>query len=100
MRRTAWSPSPVCAASPMMLFARREHPLDVTVQGPHDADPRKHCRAADCRDQDQGFHRRLPLSGLMLGLWKLRSEFAGVLERDKLASLWQRNRFVERSDRI
>jgi hypothetical protein len=67
----------------MMLFARREHPLDVTVQGPHDADPRKHCRAADCRDQDQGFHRRLPLSGLMLGLWKLRNEFAGVLERDK-----------------
>jgi hypothetical protein len=31
----------------MLVLARRiKHPLDVTVQGSHDADPRKHRRAA------------------------------------------------------
>jgi hypothetical protein len=42
----------------MMVLARWiKHPLDVTVQGSHDADPRKHRRPAFRRDQDQGLHR-------------------------------------------
>ena len=32
--------------------------LDLAVQHPHSSDPRKHCRAAERRDQDQGFRRR------------------------------------------
>jgi hypothetical protein len=38
----------------MMVLARWiKHPLDVTVQGSHDADPRKHRRPAFRRNQDQ-----------------------------------------------
>jgi hypothetical protein len=38
-----------------MLFAVGvEHALDVTVQGPHDADASEHGGAARRRDQDQG----------------------------------------------
>jgi hypothetical protein len=41
---------------PMRVFpARVEHALDVPVQCPHDADPREHRRAAERRDQHQGF---------------------------------------------
>lgn len=69
----------------MMLFASWiKHPFDVAVQCLHDADPREHRRAAVCRDQDQRFHRRLPLLGLMLGLPKLRDVVAGVPWGDKL----------------
>jgi hypothetical protein len=42
----------------------------VAVQGSHDADARKHRRAARRRHQDQAFHGGLPLRGLMLGLRK------------------------------
>jgi hypothetical protein len=46
----------------MMLFVIGiKHPLNVAVQGPHDADAREHRRAARRRDQDQRFHCRLPL---------------------------------------
>ena len=46
----------------MRLFAVGiEHALDVAVQSSHDADARKHRWAAVLRDQDQGFHCRLPL---------------------------------------
>ena len=59
--------------------------LDVTVQGPHDADARKYRRPARCRDQDQGLHCSLPLRGLMLGFRKLRRVGTGVLESDEPA---------------
>jgi hypothetical protein len=56
----------------MMVFAIGiKHTLDVTVQSPHDADPRKHRWAARRRDQDQGFHRSLPFRGLVLALGSL-----------------------------
>jgi hypothetical protein len=48
----------------MILTWRVKQPLDMTVKRPHDADPRKHRRAARSRDQDQGLHRRLPFLGL------------------------------------
>jgi hypothetical protein len=71
----------------MMFFAIRiEHPLNVAVQGPHYADPRKHRRAAVRRDQYQGLHSRLPFRGLVLGLWQLGDVLAGVFKRDELTA--------------
>jgi hypothetical protein len=65
----------------MRLFAGRiEHSLNVTVQRLHDADARKHRRAAVRRDQDQGRHCRLPLRRRVLGLRKLGDIGARVLE--------------------
>jgi hypothetical protein len=53
----------------MMVFPiLTEHALNVSVQRPHDADAREHCRAARRRHEDQGFHCRLPLLGLVLSL--------------------------------
>ena len=71
----------------MRVFARWvKRPLKVSVQCTHDADAREHCRAAGRRDQDQRFHRRLPLWRLMLGLRKLCDVIAGILEGDELAA--------------
>src|SRR5580704_8581158 len=38
-----------------------KHPLDVTVQGSHGPNPRKHRRPAFRRNQDQRLRGRLPL---------------------------------------
>ena len=82
----------------MVLFAIGvEHALDVAVQRPHDADPREYRGTARRRDQDQGFHCCLPLRGLVLVLRELGDVVAGVLERDELATVRQRNRIVEPS---
>jgi hypothetical protein len=52
-----------------MLFARREHALDVSVQRSHDADARHHRRAAVAfGGQDQDFNGSLPFLELLLGL--------------------------------
>src|SRR5258706_6075074 len=64
---------------------------EATVQGSHDADARKQRWPARRRDQDQGFHGRLPLLGLVLGLRKLRDVPAGILERDELVPARQRD---------
>jgi hypothetical protein len=79
-----------------------KHPLNVAVQGSHNADTRKHRRPSRRRDQDQRFHGRLPLRGLVLGLRQLRYVPAGILEGDKLAnaaagSARQNRRFQPRS---
>jgi hypothetical protein len=70
---------------------------DLPVQRPHDANPRKHRRAAGRRDQDQGLHCRLPVRGFVLGFRKLRNVLAGVLQRDELAAAGQWNWFVEKT---
>jgi len=62
---------------------------------PRGLNSRKHCRAVQLRDQDQGFHGRLPLWGRVLSLRKLRDVVAGILERDELAAARQRYRFIE-----
>jgi hypothetical protein len=50
----------------MKILTRRiKYALYVSVQCPHDANPRKHRRPAQCRDQDQGFHGRLPFRGFV-----------------------------------
>ena len=70
----------------------------AAVQRPHDADTRKHRRAARRRYKDQGLHCGLPLrGGLVFSLWKSRDVFAGVRERDKLATARQRYRFIKAS---
>jgi hypothetical protein len=58
----------------------------VPVDCLHHADPRKHCRTARRRDQQQRFRRSLPLRRFVLGLWKLRDVGPGILQRDGLAA--------------
>ena len=57
----------------------------MTVQGPHDADARKHRRAAERCDQDQRFNRGVAFGRRVLSFRKLRDVIASILERDKLA---------------
>jgi hypothetical protein len=84
-------------ASPMLFRARRiKHPLDVTVQGSHDADPREHRRAAMFCNQQKRLHRGLPFFGIVFSLGQLGDVVASVLQRDELASARQRDRFIER----
>ena len=80
----------------MLVLSRRvEHALDVPIQRSHDADPRKHRRPAKRCDQDQRFHRRLPLWNLVLGVRQLRDVIAGVLQRDERRTAVHRDRFVK-----
>jgi hypothetical protein len=44
----------------MILPIWIEYALNAAVQGSHDADASEHRRPARRRDQDQGFHCRLP----------------------------------------
>jgi hypothetical protein len=53
----------------MLFLSRRiQHPLDVTVQGPHDADAREHRRAVLGDDQKQGLDRILRIADADAGL--------------------------------
>lgn len=61
----------------------------VTVQGPHDTDPREHRRSTEIGDEDQRLHRSLPIRGLVLGLGKLRDVLASILQGDEWATAWQ-----------
>ncbi len=52
------------ASAPMRIFARGVKLANAAaVQRPHDADTRKHRRAARRRYKDQGLHCGLPLRG-------------------------------------
>jgi hypothetical protein len=44
---------------------------DVPVQSSHDTDPREHRWPAEGHDQQQRFHCRLPLLGIVLSLGSL-----------------------------
>jgi hypothetical protein len=79
----------------MVLVRWIKHPLDVTVQGSHDADPRKHRRPAFRCEQDQRFHRRLPFRRLVLGFRQPGDVGPGILERDELAAVRQDDRILE-----
>ena len=50
---------------------------------------------AERRHENQHFHRRLPLRGLVLGLRKPRDVVAGVSHGDQLPTLRQGNRCIE-----
>ena len=67
----------------------------MTVQCPHDADPREHRRASERRDQDQAFHCGLPFLDLVNGLRKLGDVGAGISKRLQRPAIWERNRIVE-----
>ena len=80
----------------MVILARRERALDVTVQRLHDANPRKHRRAAVAfGDQDQDFNGSLPFLDLLFGLRQLLDISGSVLQRDELATTGQRNWIFE-----
>jgi hypothetical protein len=80
----------------MRVFAVRiEHPLDMSVQGPHDADASEHCRAIAFRDKKQKFDRGPPFLELLFGRRQLLDISAGILEGDKLAAAGQRDRIFE-----
>jgi len=72
-----------------------ERALDMTVQCPHDADPRVHQRPAPFSRHDQRLHRCLPCGKVLLSLRQLHDEGGGVLQRDKLATARQRDRVFE-----
>jgi hypothetical protein len=85
-------------AAPMMLFMIGiKHPLDVAVQCPHDTDTCEHRWSSERRHQDQGFHGRLPLRGLMIGLRERCDVSAGILERDELTAARELDRIIKRS---
>ena len=79
----------------MCLFAIGiEHPLDITVQRLHDANPRHH-RVAAAAAQHQRLDRRLPLRQVGFFLRLLRDVVGCVLERDELTTVRQRYRILE-----
>jgi hypothetical protein len=78
------------------FIASSDLPLDVAVQGPLDADPSEHRRAAVAfGDQDQDFNGCLPFLDLLFGLRQLLDISGGILEGDELAAGGQRDRIVE-----
>ena len=66
--------------SPLRVFARIKHPLDVSIECSHHANARHHGRALELDDQEQGFYRGLPLIEILLGFGKLLDIVRGVLE--------------------
>jgi hypothetical protein len=65
----------------MVIFARREHPLDVPVQRLHNANPRHHRWAAVAfGDQDQDFNGSLPFLDLLFSLRELLDKSCGFLD--------------------
>ena len=79
----------------MFLPIGIKHPLNVTVQCPHDANPREHRWPAQLNNEQQAFHRGLPFGGVVLRFRKLGDISAGVLQGDKLATARQRDWIVK-----
>jgi hypothetical protein len=79
----------------MILAIGIELALDVPIQRPHDADPRKHRRPAQRRDQHQRFHGGLPLRGHVFGLRELGDVGASVHQGDEPLPIRQRDRVLK-----
>lgn len=79
----------------MILAIWIEHPLPMPVQRSHDSDPREHRRATEIGDQDQGFHRRLPLRLRVDGFRELRDVIACIPQRMQRAAVGNGDRLVE-----
>ena len=80
---------------PMCLFAIGiEHPLDVTVQRPHDADPRQH-RIATTATQHQDLDRRLPFRQVEFLLRQLGDVVGCVFKGDEHPAARQRDRIFK-----
>jgi hypothetical protein len=73
-----------------------EHPRDVPVQSPHHADARMHQEVAAFGGADQAVDSSLLVGMVLLCLGQLHDVGGGILERDKLATVRQRDRFVKR----
>jgi hypothetical protein len=84
------------AAAPMRVFpVTVEHALDVSVQGPHDADARVHQWPAVFGRHDQRLGRCLPFLQVLLSLRKFQDVIGRILQRDELASAGKRDRILE-----
>ena len=82
----------------MRVFARRiEHPLDVAVQCPHDADAHHHGRPVELDDQEQGFDRGLPFLEILLSLRQFHDVVGGVAQSYQLAPTRQQDGIIERA---
>jgi hypothetical protein len=70
----------------MCLFAIGiEHPLDVTVQRPHDADPGQHRGTAGLCNEDERLHGGLPFGRGVLRLRQLHDVVGSVPQGEEQA---------------
>jgi hypothetical protein len=83
----------------MRVFARRiEHPLDVAVQCPHDADAHHHGRPVELDDQEQGFDSGLPfLLAILLSLRQFHDVVGGGAQSHQVAPTRQQDGIIERA---
>ena len=80
----------------MRTLARRiKHPLDVPVQRPHDADPRKHRGPTALGDEDQRLHRGLPFRRVVLGFRELGHVGRSIPQGEELSAVRHRDRIIE-----
>jgi hypothetical protein len=83
----------------MRVFARCiEHPLDVAVQCPHDADAHHHSRPVELDDQEQGFDRGLPFLEILLSLRQFHDVVGGIAQSHQPAPTRQQDGIIERTD--
>jgi hypothetical protein len=69
----------------------------VAVQRLHDTNAREHRRPAMFGYEQKRRHRRLPFRGIVFRLGQFRDEFAGILQRDDLATARQRYWIIKRA---
>jgi hypothetical protein len=79
----------------MILAIGIEHPLDMTVQRSHDANPRHH-RVAAAPAQHQRLDRGLPFRQVGFFLRQLRDVVCRVLQREQLPAVGQNNGILKR----
>jgi hypothetical protein len=72
-----------------------EHPLDVTVQRPHDSNPRHH-RVAAAATQHQRFNCRLPFRQVGFLLRQLGDVVCRVVQREQLPAVGQNDGILKR----
>jgi hypothetical protein len=68
----------------------------VPVQRFHDRNPRQHFRPVALGDQQQYFHRDLPVGGIVLGFRQRGDILGGVVQRQQLAPVGQNDRVNDR----
>lgn len=69
----------------------------MPVERTRNTDASKHRRASEIDYQHQRLDGSLPFRRIMLALQQLRDEGGGVVQRDQLAAVCQRDRIVEAS---
>jgi hypothetical protein len=62
---------------------------------PDDRNPRQHFRLVVLGNQQQRFHRDLPIGGIMLGFRQVGDVFGGVAQGQQLAPVQKHDRIIE-----